>query len=314
MGQGRSKALLDEKELVEMYDEDFADEYDETVLFEYGYTAHTVIPTYIVEQLKTVPGVHKVLDLGCGTGLSSTEFFKHNARVASGVASGDDSGDDGGDDSGGDTRVAGGAVADVVVKVAIKVAVEVAVEVVEGADGGCATFEVTGMDLSPAMLAHAHPLPYHQLLCGNVEVSLPFAERIFDAVVMVGVMEFISDVYTVLTRIHLSLKIGGLLGITIPQKLKRHEERELCIRTYEPSTVPIELARAGFEVVGSKELLGYRWDKTDVKYTCYFCRALPPSIADSSGDRHTATSEAFKLSARSLCERAKRAMNCCGAT
>jgi hypothetical protein len=74
---------------------DFASEYDETVLNGYNYTAHTAIGSFIVQQLASVDKLQvisaasltavsqstttpQVLDLGCGTGLSSAEFFNYN--------------------------------------------------------------------------------------------------------------------------------------------------------------------------------------------------------------------------------------------
>jgi predicted TPR repeat methyltransferase len=286
-------AMLDTTEVAEMYEE-FADDYDETVLKEYGYTAHSVIPTFLIDKLNTVHKGHKVLDLGCGTGLSSLEFFAHNARV-----------------TGEDFRaalaivlppvvtvaaiglpVATGAVAIVgaaAVGAAAVGAAAVGAAALIGAGaalvGGAAavkyaTFSVMGMDLSPAMLDKASQLPYYQLLRGNVEDPLPFKEGYFSAVVMIGVMEFITDVNVVLTRIHRTLPSGGWLGISVPKKLDDVQEWELSIRTYELSDMETELVRAGFEVVATKELLGYRLDDIDVNYNLYFCRALKPSSTE----------------------------------
>jgi len=70
-------------EIAKFYDE-FSETYDDTVLKDADYTAYEVVPTWIIHHV----GANKVedsqlaswrvLDLGCGTGLSSNEFFKIN--------------------------------------------------------------------------------------------------------------------------------------------------------------------------------------------------------------------------------------------
>jgi hypothetical protein len=68
--------------------------------------------------------------------------------------------------------------------------------------------------------------------------------------------------------------------MSVPKKLDEVQEWELSIRTYELSDMETELKRAGFEVVVTKELLGYRLDDIDVSYNLYFCRALKPSSTE----------------------------------
>ena len=84
-------ALLDTEGVIEMY-ADFAEDYDDTVLNDYKYTAYAMIPAVLVAKLqksaRTGSDTLRVLDLGCGTGLSSTEFFKCNEKVVSTSTSG----------------------------------------------------------------------------------------------------------------------------------------------------------------------------------------------------------------------------------
>ena len=81
----RPGEMISEEDVVEMYN-DFADTYDETVLQEYRYTAHEVVGDWIIKALglgstnseedKKRKDAFNILDLGCGTGLSSSLFFK----------------------------------------------------------------------------------------------------------------------------------------------------------------------------------------------------------------------------------------------
>ena len=57
--------MIDEKAIVEMYDPDFAAEYDKTVLQDYKYTAPTVMCKLLFEELPKQLSSVNVLDLGC---------------------------------------------------------------------------------------------------------------------------------------------------------------------------------------------------------------------------------------------------------
>ena len=56
-----------------------AHKYDEIVLNKAGYTAHDVISKLLLEGVKAEGA--KILDLACGTGLGSLNFFNKNFRV-----------------------------------------------------------------------------------------------------------------------------------------------------------------------------------------------------------------------------------------
>lgn len=56
-----------------------AKDYDKIVLKKVKYTAHRKIGKWVIKELKTKKA--KILDLGCGTGLSSLEFFKKGYEV-----------------------------------------------------------------------------------------------------------------------------------------------------------------------------------------------------------------------------------------
>ena len=109
---------------------DYAGHYEKEFTGERRYRAHKVLPRLVIRELKGRDA--KVLDLGCGTGLSSLLFF----------------------------------------------------------DQG---YEVTGVDITRAMIRMARRLPYAKLICQDLEKPLRVKDDYFDAVVMIGVMEHIDD-------------------------------------------------------------------------------------------------------------------------
>jgi SAM-dependent methyltransferase len=65
------------------------------------------------------------------------------------------------------------------------------------------------------MLDRARLLPYKALKCVNIEESLAFDDY-FDAIICVGVFEFIRDIHSLLQRISASMNDGGVFGFTMP--------------------------------------------------------------------------------------------------
>ena len=53
--------------------------YEDTIFREKDYSAYHHLPALVLERLP--PGTHRVLDLGCGTGLSSQEFLRRGYEV-----------------------------------------------------------------------------------------------------------------------------------------------------------------------------------------------------------------------------------------
>jgi len=70
--------MTEEEKLIEEFD-DFSKCYDEVVVEHLGYRSHEIIPNLILKYLR-VPNAN-ILDLGCGTGISSSLFFKNNHSV-----------------------------------------------------------------------------------------------------------------------------------------------------------------------------------------------------------------------------------------
>ena len=189
------------------------DDYDRTVEGEYGYKAHIKIPGTIL-RLCCEMGKEglRVLDIGCGTGLSSTLFFER---------------------------------------------------------GDC---QCIGMDVSAEMLQQAaenEACSFDQLVCHSVEEPWPrdpIADDHFDAVVMLGVMEFVRDPLFVFQQAFAKLKPDGLFGIVIPLPLPLSQQQAMGIRTHEPKDVLELMTRAGFSLVHEQQFIGYQWEEITVQY------------------------------------------------
>jgi ubiquinone/menaquinone biosynthesis C-methylase UbiE len=96
------------------------------------------------------------------------------------------------------------------------------------------------------MLDKAKKLPFKSLHCQNLEESLQVDSATFDAVVCVGVFDFIIRKKAVLNEISRLLKIGGVAGITVPDSAshKGGIEEYLC--------------QANLKVIKSERFFGYR--------------------------------------------------------
>lgn len=78
-------------------------------------------------------------------------------------------------------------------------------------------FQVSGIDATLEMLEMAKKLPFKTLTCQNLEDSLDAESDFYDAVVSIGVFDFIVNVDKVLGEISRILTTGGVAGITIPE-------------------------------------------------------------------------------------------------
>jgi SAM-dependent methyltransferase len=67
------------------------------------------------------------------------------------------------------------------------------------------------------MLARAKIYAFKDLVCKNIEEPLELGSD-FDAVVSVGVLDFISDLPKLLKEVSLALKPNGFFGCTVPQE------------------------------------------------------------------------------------------------
>lgn len=178
------------QEIKEIYKK-FSLTYESDVKGEMRYTAYVKVPQFILKHLNSETA--RILDLGCGTGLSSSLFFK-------------------------------------------------------------AGYQVTGVDGSSAMIKHARKLPFQKLVCQDLGKPLRVKDESFDAAVMVGVMEYISNPAAVLKQVRRKLKPGGIFGLTFSKKSNWCEQSGL--KSYYKKDLEPMIREAGFSIIESDKILG----------------------------------------------------------
>jgi ubiquinone/menaquinone biosynthesis C-methylase UbiE len=178
------------EEIKQAYD-DFSSTYDRELKQDMHYTAYLRLPERVIEHLDSK--TPKILDLGCGTGLSSLLFLKSG-------------------------------------------------------------YQVTGIDGTRAMLKRARRLPFQKLICQDLEKNLRVKDRSFDAVVMIGVMEYIENPPALLAQVRRKLKPGGVFGLTVPQKSSWYTESNL--RSYYKKEMEPVIIKEGYRIMECERILG----------------------------------------------------------
>lgn len=186
---------------------DYAGHYESEFTRERRYTVYKRLPRLVIRELKTREA--KILDLGCGTGLSSLLFF----------------------------------------------------------DKG---YEVTGIDITRAMIELASRLPYSKLICQNLEKPLRVKDDYFDAVVMIGVTEHINDLPALLQEARRKLRPNGLFAITFPCKSAYFTEHGL--KNYYKKEIEPITREVGFKVAHSEKSFAYQDDGGSIYYWNYLLR------------------------------------------
>jgi 2-polyprenyl-3-methyl-5-hydroxy-6-metoxy-1,4-benzoquinol methylase len=216
---------------------DFADHYDSTVLGEYQYQGHSVVPGFIFEHLAAEQSDRLrtrfqqqeplvVLDLGCGSGLSSKPFFDYNKQKEQKLF-----------------QVTGVDVTEEMLVVARKYPYERVI---------CHNLEES-------------PLP---------AAEDQKTTQLYDIITMLGVLEFVNDPYKLLTSIAGMLQPSGVLGVTIPAKSIMYET--LCsTRTYEVQPLIEHLESLGCELVSRQDITGYVVGQHNVAYAAILFRLKP---------------------------------------
>jgi predicted TPR repeat methyltransferase len=181
--------------------------YDRELRDDMRYTAYLKVPQLVISALGRPSA--SILDLGCGTGLSSLLFFEK----------------------------------------------------------GC---QVTGIDGTRAMVRRARKLPYEKVVQQDLESPWRVKDHSFDAVVMVGVMEYIIYPAVLYRRVHSELVDGGLFGLTVPQKSKWYTDSGL--KSYRRNEIVPVIFKAGFNIELSETALGFEDAGEKVLYWNYLLR------------------------------------------
>ncbi|HVF92368.1 MAG TPA: methyltransferase domain-containing protein [Blastocatellia bacterium] len=186
---------------------DYAGRYEKEFTGERNYTAYKRLPRLVIRELKARKA--RILDLGCGTGLSSLLFFDEE-------------------------------------------------------------YEVTGIDITRAMIRLASKLPFARLICQDLEKPLKVKDDYFDAVVMIGVMEHIDDPSALLSEVRKKLRRDGLFALTLPCKNSYFSEYGL--RNYYKKDIEPLMRETGFKVVRAEKSFGYEDEAASIYYWNYLLR------------------------------------------
>src|SRR4029079_1471570 len=120
-------------------------------LHDMQYTAYLKVPQLVIDELGHRQA--SILDLGCGTGLSSLLIFEKG-------------------------------------------------------------YDVTGIDGTSAMIRRARKLPYKKIIQQDLESPWRVKDHSFNAVVMIGVMEYIIYPGVLFRQVRNKLVDGGVFGLT----------------------------------------------------------------------------------------------------
>lgn len=96
------------------------------------------------------------------------------------------------------------------------------------------------------MIEQAKKFPFERLYCQNLEEPLQESSESFDAVVCVGVFDFIVQRKHVMNEIARILKQGGVAGLTIPADSMLEED------------VVDLLTHSNLRMIKSERLFGYK--------------------------------------------------------
>lgn len=185
----------------------FAKSYDVELKKDMKYTAYLKLPRLVIDALDGKPA--KVLDLGCGTGLSSLLFFEKG-------------------------------------------------------------YEVIGIDGTRAMINRARKLPYRKLIQQNLETELRVKDHAFDAVVMIGVMEYVNNPLALFKQVRRKLVEGGVFGLTVPNKSRWYTDSKL--KSYYKKEIEPAILKAGFRIEKSEKILGLEDAGNQVGYWIFLLR------------------------------------------
>ncbi|WP_165799795.1 class I SAM-dependent DNA methyltransferase [Mycolicibacterium tusciae] len=185
----------------------YAKVYDRELRDDMKYTAYLEVPQMVIDAVGPRQG--NVLDLGCGTGLSSRLFLDKGWRV-------------------------------------------------------------TGIEGTGEMARKARRLPFTTIIQQDLESSWRVADNSFDAIVMIGVMEYLTRPDRVFRQAHRKLVQGGLMGVTVPNKNKACTAAGL--KSYFKREIAPVLLKSGFKIERCRKTLGFEDAGEKVLYWNFLLR------------------------------------------
>jgi SAM-dependent methyltransferase len=133
-------------------------------------------------------------------------------------------------------------------------------------------YEVYGFEKSPTNIQEAQKLPFKQLICQSLEEPLSLKRNFFDAVVLLGVMEFVKKPMDIFNEVFRTLRKGGFFGLTIPKKLPKAIEQKLEIFNYYKKEIEPLFHEAGFHIQRVEEFQGFISEEESVYYYGYLLK------------------------------------------
>ena len=197
---------MDAKQIKKIYS-NLAKEYNSIIKNKAKYIAYKKISKLTIKHLNKKNA--RILDLGCGTGLSSIEFLKKG-------------------------------------------------------------YKVTGVDIAKGMISEAKKLPFEKFVCQNIETPLNVSDDSFDAVTLVGVMEFIENPTQLFKEVNKKLIQEGVFALTLPKKMSKNSQ--LNIKSYYKKEIEKIIKTTNFKIIETHKFFGYRKNNENVEYYGYILK------------------------------------------
>lgn len=100
------------------------------------------------------------------------------------------------------------------------------------------------------MLAKAETLPFHTLKCQDIETPLAFSQS-FDALICVGVLDFINNVDSLIIEFSKCLQQVNFIALTMP------ETPNESMNAFTELEVKALFRRCGFTLLKCDKIVGY---------------------------------------------------------
>ncbi|MFT4326876.1 MAG: class I SAM-dependent methyltransferase [Candidatus Woesearchaeota archaeon] len=126
---------------------------------------------------------------------------------------------------------------------------------------------IIGIDCAQGMLKEAQKLPFEKVILQDIEEPLKVKNDYFDAVLLIGVMEFIKNPHKLLKEIHTKLKKEGI--VSIKKKKKISQKSKLAIKNYYKKDIEKIFKQEQYKILACKTFFGYNKQQEQVYYYGY---------------------------------------------